>query len=178
VALAAIMLAAVLSCCMNAYSSSLAFQAAGVAVRRPWLTIAISGAALGLVIWMQTGSVSGHFQEVLLLADYWVAAFVPIVAIDWLRRRTGYTAARLQHAMPLRRLPAGWPALAAFVVGFTAMVPFMDTTVYEGPVAVALKGGDLAYPVGFAVTGLLYWALQRRPQPLTRSRTPEESAIR
>jgi NCS1 family nucleobase:cation symporter-1 len=178
VALAAIMLAAVLSCCMNAYSSSLAFQAAGVAVRRPWLIIAISGAALGLVIWMQTGSVSGHFQEVLLLADYWVAAFVPIVAIDWLRRHTGYTAARLQEAMPLRRLPAGWPALAAFVVGFAAMVPFMDTTVYEGPVAVALKGGDLAYPVGFAVTGLLYWALQRRSQPVSRSRTPEESAIR
>ena len=73
---------------------------------------------------------------------------------------------------------AGWPALAAFVVGFAAMVPFMDTTVYEGPVAAALKGGDLAYPVGFAVTGLLYWALQRRSQPLTRSRTPEESAIR
>ena len=89
VALAAIMLAAVLSCCMNAYSSSLAFQAAGVAVRRPWLTIAISGAALGLVIWMQTGSVSGHFQEVLLLADYWVAAFVPIVAIDWLAGAPG-----------------------------------------------------------------------------------------
>lgn len=168
VALVAIMLAAVLSCCMNAYSSSLAFQAAGVAVKRPWLTIGISGAALGLVIWMQTGSVSGHFQEVLLLADYWVAAFVPIVAIDWLRRHREYTAARLQEAMPLRRLPVGWPALAAFVVGFAAMIPFMDTTVYEGPVATALKGGDLAYPVGFAVTGLLYWALlratRRRPQ--------------
>ena len=78
--------------------------------------------------------------------------------------------------MPAAPVPAGWPALAAFVVGFAAMVPFMDTTVYEGPVAAALKGGDLAYPVGFAVTGLLYWALQRRSQPLTRSRTPEESA--
>lgn len=175
VALVAIMLAAVLSCCMNAYSSSLAFQAAGVAVKRPWLTIGISGAALGLVIWMQTGSVSGHFQEVLLLADYWVAAFVPIVAIDWLRRHREYTAARLQEAMPLRRLPAGWPALAAFLAGFAAMIPFMDTTLYEGPVATALKGGDLAYPVGFAVTGLLYWALLRAAR--RRSQSAAEPAL-
>jgi L-lactate permease len=59
VALAAIMLAAILSSCMNAYSSSLAFQAAGLALKRPWLTIGICGATLGLVTLMQTGSVLG-----------------------------------------------------------------------------------------------------------------------
>ena len=140
-ALVAIMLGAILSACANAYSSSLAFQAAGLAVKRPILTVGISGAALGLVLWMQTGSVSAHFEEVLLLADYWIAAFVPIVIIDWLRRHREYTADRLAEAMPLHKLPPGWPALVAFVAGFGVMIPFMDTTVYEGPVATALKGG-------------------------------------
>lgn len=161
VALVAIMLGAILSVCANAYSSSLAFQAAGVAVKRPILTVGISGAALGVVLWMQTGSVSAHFEEVLLLADYWIAAFVPIVIIDWLRRHREYTADRLTEAMPLHRLPPGWPALIAFVAGFGVMIPFMDTTLYEGPVATALKGGDLAYPAGFAATAVLYWLLLR-----------------
>jgi purine-cytosine permease-like protein len=161
VALVAIMLGAILSVCANAYSSSLAFQAAGVAVKRPILTVGISGAALGVVLWMQTGPVSAHFEEVLLLADYWIAAFVPIVIIDWLRRRREYTADRLTEAMPLHRLPPGWPALIAFVAGFGVMIPFMDTTLYEGPVATALKGGDLAYPAGFAAAAVLYWLLLR-----------------
>ena len=97
---------------MNAYSSSLAFQAAGVPVKRPWLTAGISGAALGLVVSMQTGSVSSHFQNVLLLADYWIAPFVAVVMIDWLRRHQEYTAAELVQTLPLKKLPpAGrhWP---------------------------------------------------------------------
>lgn len=104
-ALVTIMLAAILSCCMNAYSSSLAFQAAGLPVKRPWLTTGISGAALGLVVWMQTGSVSGHFENVLLLADYWVAPFVAVVMINWLRRHQQYTATELVQTLPLKRLP-------------------------------------------------------------------------
>jgi nucleobase:cation symporter-1, NCS1 family len=169
-ALVTIMLAAILSCCMNAYSSSLAFQAAGLPVKRPWLTIGISGAALGLVVWMQTGSVSGHFEDVLLLADYWVAPFVAIVMIDWLRRHREYTAAELVRTLPLKGLPAGWPALAAFVLGFGAMIPFMNTSLYQGPVSVALHNGDIAYPVGFAAAALFYAVLlrlSRTPPPAT-----------
>jgi NCS1 family nucleobase:cation symporter-1 len=162
VALAAIALGSVLSANMNAYSSALAFQAAGVPVKRPYLTVGISGLALLLVIWMQTGSVSAHFTEVILFADYWIAAFTPIIVIDWLRRRREYVTRDLTAAMALRNLPSGWPALAAFVLGFAAMIPFMASTLYTGPAATALWGGDLAYPVGFAVTGALYWTLTRR----------------
>ncbi len=47
----------------------------------------------------------------------------------------------------------------AFVLGFGAMVPFMNTSIVVGPVASALHGADLAFYVGFVVTGVLYKAL-------------------
>jgi nucleobase:cation symporter-1, NCS1 family len=46
-------------------------------------------------------------------------------------------------------------------VAFAAMVPFMNTSVVEGPVAAALHGADIAFYVGFIVAGLVYYGLQR-----------------
>jgi nucleobase:cation symporter-1, NCS1 family len=46
------------------------------------------------------------------------------------------------------------------------MVPFMNTSLFVGPAAKALDGADLAFYVGFIVTGVLYIALRkatRRP---------------
>jgi nucleobase:cation symporter-1, NCS1 family len=54
-----------------------------------------------------------------------------------------------------------WQALVALVVGFGAMVPFMDTRLLVGPVASALQGADISFYVGFAVAGLVYSALLR-----------------
>ncbi len=54
-------------------------------------------------------------------------------------------------------LPAGWDALAAELIGFGAAVPFMDTTLFEGPASSSwLHGGDIAFLVGFVVGGLAY----------------------
>jgi len=47
------------------------------------------------------------------------------------------------------------------LVGFGAAVPFMDTTLFEGPVSADwLHGGDIAFYVGFVVAGAIYWLLQ------------------
>jgi nucleobase:cation symporter-1, NCS1 family len=47
------------------------------------------------------------------------------------------------------------------VLAFAAMVPFMNTSVIEGPAAAALHGADIAFYVGFVVAGLLYFWLRR-----------------
>ena len=44
--------------------------------------------------------------------------------------------------------------------GFAASIPFMDQTLYVGPVANALGGADIAYLVGFVVAGVIYWGLE------------------
>jgi NCS1 family nucleobase:cation symporter-1 len=47
-------------------------------------------------------------------------------------------------------------AVAAFLAGFGAAVPFMNTSLFVGPVARTLHGADLAYFVAFVVTAAFY----------------------
>ena len=55
----------------------------------------------------------------------------------------------------------GWQALAALLVGFAAMVPFMNSGLVLGPVANAFHGADLSFYVGFAVAAIAYAALHK-----------------
>jgi nucleobase:cation symporter-1, NCS1 family len=47
-------------------------------------------------------------------------------------------------------------AMIVYLVAFGIEVPFMNTTVWEGPIAKALNGGDIAWIVGALVTVPLY----------------------
>ena len=52
----------------------------------------------------------------------------------------------------------------SLVLGFGAMVPFMNTGLVVGPVAKALDGADFSFYVGFVVAGAVYLTL-RHAQP-------------
>ncbi|MBB1155321.1 purine-cytosine permease family protein [Amycolatopsis dendrobii] len=165
VALLVIALAAVSSNAMNDYSGSLALQTVGVRVRRPVSAVVVTVLAFALILWMHTGDLAAKFQNVLLVVSYWIPPFLGVVVPDWLRRtRRGREVDVLAE---LRRPVHSWAALVAFVVGFAAAVPFMNTTVYTGPVAAALHGADLAYYAGFVVSLVAYTVLRgRRPVDL------------
>ncbi|MFF8729314.1 purine-cytosine permease family protein [Streptomyces sp. NPDC015171] len=158
--LLAVALAALCSNAMNDYSGSLALQTVGVRVPRP--VAAALAALLGfpLVLWMHAADTTARFQNVLLFVGYWIPAFVAIVIVDWAARKR----ARGGRPIDLRAEEAEpqpwWPALTAFVVGFAAAAPFMSTSLYVGPVARALHGADLAYPVAFLATLLVYTPLR------------------
>lgn len=162
VALLVIALAAVSSNAMNDYSGSLALQTVGVRVRRPVSAVVVTVLAFALILWMHSGDLAAKFQNVLLVVSYWIPPFLGVVVPDWLRRtRRGREVDVLTE---LRRPVRSWAALVAFVVGFAAAVPFMNTTVYTGPVAAALHGADLAYYAGFVVSLVAYTLLRgRRP---------------
>ncbi|MFI5972578.1 purine-cytosine permease family protein [Streptomyces sp. NPDC051452] len=158
-----IALAALCSNAMNDYSGSLALQTMGVRLPRP--VAAALAAALGfpLVLWMHAADTTARFQNVLLFVGYWIPAFVAIVVVDWVVR----ARARGGRPVDLAAETAGprrpwWPAPAAFVAGFAVSVPFMSTSLYVGPVARALHGADLAYPVAFLTALLVYAPLRVR----------------
>ncbi|ATY10081.1 cytosine permease [Amycolatopsis sp. AA4] len=165
VALLVIALAAVSSNAMNDYSGSLALQTVGVRVRRPVSAVVVTVLAFALILWMHSGDLAAKFQNVLLVVSYWIPPFLGVVVPDWLRRtRRGREVDVLAE---LRRPVRSWAAIVAFVVGFAAAVPFMNTTVYTGPVAAALHGADLAYYAGFVVSLVAYTVLRgRRPVDL------------
>lgn len=157
-ALAVIALAAVSSNAMNDYSGSLALQTVGVRLRRPVSAVIVTVLAFALILWMHSGELADKFENVLLFVSYWIPPFLGVVVPDWLARTRGGRRVDVLAATSVRP----WAALVAFVVGFGAAVPFMNTSLYTGPVASALHGADLAYYVGLVVSLAAYFLLRRR----------------
>jgi nucleobase:cation symporter-1, NCS1 family len=55
----------------------------------------------------------------------------------------------------------GWRGLVAYLVGLAVMIPFFSTTIFTGPVASAIGGGDLSPFIGFPVASVLYYLFSR-----------------
>jgi NCS1 family nucleobase:cation symporter-1 len=160
-ALLAIVSGAVVSNAMNDYSGSLAIQAGGIRIKRNWTALYSTILAFFLILWLHQGDTSGRFENILLFASYWIAPFCSVLVIDWLYVRKSLTHERLTHLMDFRRLVQGWSALVALVVGFSAMIPFMDTSLVVGPMSKAMDGADVSFYVGFVVGAVVYWPLRK-----------------
>jgi NCS1 family nucleobase:cation symporter-1 len=164
-ALISVIFGTITSNAMNDYSGSLALQAAGVKLRRNWSAALGIVFAFCLILWIHGGNTSGKFQSVLLFSAYWIAPFLAIVLIDWHDRKGSTTYEGLSALMDLKNLNTGWPALVSLVLGFGAMVPFMNTALLVGPAAKALDGADLSFYVGFVVAAAVYLALHKLEVP-------------
>ncbi|MDT5172762.1 MAG: nucleobase:cation symporter, family [Mycobacterium sp.] len=153
-ALVVIALASIGSGVMNDYSGSLALQTIGVRVRRPVSAVIVTVLAFALILWLHAADTATRFQDVLLLVSYWIPAFVAIVVIDWLLRIRGRASINPAEEPTDRRDAAS--AVIVFVVAYAAAIPFMNTSLIEGPVARAWHGADIAYFVNLLVAALLY----------------------
>ncbi|WP_329297882.1 cytosine permease [Streptomyces sp. NBC_00659] len=160
--LLAVALAAVCSNAMNDYSGSLALQTLGVRMPRPLAAALAAALGFPLVLWMHAADTTARFQNVLLFVGCWIPGFVAIVVVDWIARGRERGDAPVDVAVEMSRPRSGWPSLVAFVAAFGAAVPFMDTSLYVGPVADALHGADLSYYVAFLVALALYAPLRLR----------------
>jgi nucleobase:cation symporter-1, NCS1 family len=153
-ALLIIALASIGSGVMNDYSGSLALQTIGVRVRRPVSAVIVTLLAFPLILWMNAADTATRFQDVLLLVSYWIPAFVSIVVIDWLLRVRGRATINPAEEPTDRRDAVA--AVIVFVLSYAAAIPFMHTSLIEGPVAQAWHGADVAYFVNLLVAALLY----------------------
>ena len=141
---------------MNDYTGSLSLLAAGVRVWRP-----ISAAIVGVLsflatLWLYYGSFTTTFENYLLLITYWIGPWAAIVLVDWRLRGGRFD---IHRVTPFSVLPSGWNGIAALVAGFVVSIPFMNQTLYTGPLA---GGTDITYVVGFIVAAAVYWFLERR----------------
>jgi nucleobase:cation symporter-1, NCS1 family len=153
-ALVVIALASIGSGVMNDYSGSLALQTIGVRVRRPVSAVIVTVLAFALILWLHAADTATRFQDVLLLVSYWIPAFVAVVVIDWLLRIGGRASINPAEETTDRRDAA--VAVIVFVIAYAAAIPFMNTSLIEGPVARAWHGADIAYFVNLLVAALLY----------------------
>jgi NCS1 family nucleobase:cation symporter-1 len=167
-ALLVIAVASIGSGVMNDYSGSLALQTIGVRVRRPVSAVIVTVLAFVLILWLHAADTATRFTDVLLLVSYWIPAFVAVVVVDWrIRIRGRHT---LDPALEATDRRHGIAALLVFLVAYLAAVPFMNTSLIQGPVALAWHGADIAYFVNGAVAAVLYGGYRvltaRRSEPV------------
>ena len=153
-ALLMIALASIGSGVMTDYSGSLALQTIGVRVRRPVSAVIVTVLAFALILWLHAADTATRFQDVLLLVSYWIPAFVAVVVIDWLIRTRGRTT--INPAEEHTDRADAVAAVIAFVLAYAAAIPFMNTTLIQGPIAKAWHGADIAYFVNLLVAAALY----------------------
>jgi len=153
-ALLIIALASIGSGVMNDYSGSLALQTIGLKVRRPVSAVIVAALAYPLILWLNDVDTAPRFQAVLLLVSYWIPAFVSIVVIDWLLRVRG--RATIDPASEPTERRDAVAAVIVFVLAYAAAIPFMNTSLIEGPIAKAWHGADIAYFVNLLVAAVLY----------------------
>lgn len=144
---------------IDIYSGSLALLIADIPIRR-WVSALATGVAGGsLAWWAGLGDAAfANFQNFLFLMGYWVGPWLGVTLTD--------------HLMSLRRggVRPAWfydrtwrfgPGLPAFVLGVLASLPFMNQTLYVGPVAAQYPFlGDITYWIGGAVASLAYVAIR------------------
>ena len=153
-ALLVIALASIGSGIMNDYSGSLALQTIGVRVRRPVSAVVVTVIAFALILWLHAGDTASRFEHVLLLVSYWIPAFVAVVVIDWRFRVRGRSS--INPAEEYTDRVDAIAAVVAFVLTYAAAVPFMNTSLFTGPIAAAWHGADVAYFVNFLAAAVLY----------------------
>ncbi|KAJ5629015.1 Nucleoside transporter [Penicillium lividum] len=141
------------------YSSSVDFQILGrYAERVPrviWNTV---GVIIYTVCALAGRSyLSEIFTNFLSLMGYWVAIWFAIILEEFLifRFRSGYNWAAWNDP---KKLPIGFAAFAAFVVGWVGAVLCMAEVWYIGPIAklVGDYGADMGNYVGFTWALLVY----------------------
>src|SRR4051794_29878119 len=144
---------------MNDYTGSLSLLAAGVRVTRPVSAAIVAVLSFLATLYLYANNFSSTVENYLLVITYWIGPWAAIVIVDWRRRGSRTDGSR---AVTFATLPTGLNALIALVVGFLASVPFMNQTLFVGPLVSALGGADIAYLVGFVVAAIVYWALENR----------------
>jgi purine-cytosine permease-like protein len=96
------------------------------------------------------------FQNFLALMGYWVTIFISIVVEEHLFKwESGFDWTAWEDP---KRLPIGYAALTAFLVGYAGCVLSMYQVYYVGPIAklIGESGGDLGIWVGCGIALIIY----------------------
>jgi NCS1 nucleoside transporter family len=122
------------------------------------VVIAVLVVILALTI---SSSFTDNYYGFLLLCLYFMVPWTAINLVDFfLVRKGNYAIIDIFSPRGIYGLvsPRG---LIAYAVGFVVMIPFFSTSIYTGPIADKLDGGDIAPFIGFPVAALLYYFMAR-----------------
>jgi NCS1 family nucleobase:cation symporter-1 len=122
------------------------------------LAAAVVGTAVAVI---GQGNFIENYTNFLLLLLYFVIPWSAINLVDF------YLLRHEQYDIDSIFDPNGiygrvnWRALVAYIVAILLELPFVNTTLYTGPLVALLGGADIAWIIGLAVAAILYYALMR-----------------
>lgn len=108
-----------------------------------------------------TGEFLDSFGSFLVVLLYVLVPWTSVNLVDYyLVRRGRYAVAEMFRPHGIYGA-WGWRGITAYVVGIVAMIPFVVTTWFVGPVAAAIGGVDVALFVGLIASAIAYVLLAR-----------------
>ncbi|TCK21073.1 purine-cytosine permease family protein [Pseudonocardia endophytica] len=147
---------------INIYSGALSFVALGIRLPltlRRALAVGVFG-VLGFLVALAGLSDAGHaYESFLLIIAYWIGPWLAVVFADmWLRR--GQPTEHLLFDTGNRNAAGPVAMLAGIVV---SILLFSNQVSFTGLVPAAVpQVGDIAFEVGFLVSGAVYLAMRGR----------------
>jgi NCS1 family nucleobase:cation symporter-1 len=169
---------------LNMYGGSLTLISAIDSFKRVKPTVGVRvftvglTAALSLVgALLATQNFLDNFENFLLLVLY---LFIPWTAVNlvdyYIVRRGHYAIAEIFNPTGMYGR-WGWRGIAAYLIGFAAMIPFFSVgTLFVGFIAKSLDGADISLFVGLPVSAVLYWVFCRSLDVEAETRVAEEEA--
>ncbi len=153
-------------CAVNAYGAMLTGASAVDGFRR--VVPGIRTRVVGLVVVMTLSVLIAlalpeeyltSFNNFVLLMLYFLIPWTAVNLVDFYLVRRGRYA--ITDIFDPDGLYGGWAArgLVSYVAGVVAMVPFVFTSFYTGPMVEVLGGVDISFAVGLVVAGGAYYAL-------------------
>jgi NCS1 family nucleobase:cation symporter-1 len=139
---------------LDVYTAALSALALNLRIRR-WTAALACGAIGGVLAYvaMFISNFKDQYTNFLLVTYLWVPSWAAVVLVDMFvfNRRPG-------RLMPFKR-----PAVVAWLIGLAVAVPFVDSSLWQSPLAVnLLHNTDISGYVGAVVGGGTYFLLGRR----------------
>jgi NCS1 family nucleobase:cation symporter-1 len=155
---------------INLYGGMLCSITVGQTFRSSWLPRAATRAVVSVVIVGVSLIFALAYQSTFLTSYVNFILFLLYVLIPWtainlvdfyLIRHGNYDVGAFfdPSGGPYGRVI--WSTLVVYLIGVGVQIPFVNTTLYEGPAARALNGADISWLVGLAVTIPLYYFVAR-----------------
>lgn len=116
----------------------------------------ISAIALGIAL-AATKNFLGNFMNFLLFLLYFMTPWSAINLVDyyWVRRERYNVSQLFMPEGEYGRINTG--AFVAYVIGVLIQLPFMNSSLYVGPIADLLGGAEIAWLIGLVAAGGLYY---------------------
>lgn len=165
--MSAVLIGALANNVLNLYTAGLGLLALHVRAPR-WVAVVIIGTIASVLTYV---AIFGYnfmelYAQFLLLTLVLLSPWVAILLVDFWLRRGRYQPIALHtwgHGPYWYRTGVNWPAVAVYLLGILAALAFSNPNLWTNPIAVYLLGGaDISLFVGFALTGVLYYLVQRR----------------